>query len=962
MKIAFSTIQKYRAITCFVLIVVLFSCASCATSSSFSPAGSLRLVDLRCELQTNPLGIDVERPQFSWIAESGERGDRQSAYQILVATSPAGLDQGEADMWNSGEVKSPKSAYVEYSGERLEATTPYYWKVRIWDENGESSQWSDAHVFETGLIQESDWGSSKWVSVDKDTRKSEYRFREYQTGKMDAPIMVTSNPVGYFRHVIETSGSIESARAYICGLGYYELYINGEKTKDHVLDPAPSNYDDQAYYVTYDITQHLKSGKNALGIILGNGFYGQSISWKNDPESERDLSYGIPAVRLKVLVNYKDGSQQEFHTDENWKVSTGPTVFDNVYGGDTYDARYELGAWNMVEYDASGWSEVKIANPKTDELSNQMIPPIRELKEIAPVRVFKAPDGQWIVDFGQNIAGWVEIQVKEKEGQLIDMYMTEALTKDSLDIFFGSTGGGANGLKQNLKYICKGNEVETWSPKFCYYGFQYAKISGLSRKPDANSLKAILVATDINEQGSFTSSEPLFNKMHAISKWTIVDNIHGIPEDCPHREKCGWLGDAHAFCEYALYNYEMGNFYKKYMEDIRTQMRSVRVENDPEKTFMVPTMIAPGKRTSSIAKLDWGIATIYLPWYNYRHYGDSSIVLDYYEDMKGLTNYYLTFKDQKGIIDNGMGDWCPPRWDRKKNPGAMECDPVISANAYFYDALGIMERFATISGDAAYVQAMKSEKDQLYDAFNAAYLQSIEGTDFLWYGSQTATVMALQFEMVPEEKLQQVVDGLVHDIVQVKGGHHATGIHGNRYIYTVLSKYGKADLAYEILTVPTFPSQTYVMNYGFTTWPERQFEWEGMSGLTNSLNHPMHSGFSAYFFESIGGIKSTYEQPGYKLFTVDPTFPQALNSASIVIPTRHGKIQNEWEKDGDKLSMNLTIPFNTSAKLILSDEELKSLNINGKAWRDVGEEVILSGSDVVLGSGNYEIQYIKAKD
>lgn len=928
-------------------------------------AQTITFQSLTCNSQTNPIAIDSEQPLLSWMVKADGFNREQTAYQVLVTSNPKFLNEKEADFWNSGKVISSQSVQVKYRGKKLLFTQKYWWKVKIWDEKGKASKWSPVHSFETGLMHEANWNSAKWISLGKDTRTSEHRFREYKTGKMKAPIMVASHPVGYLRTEITTDKKIKNARAYICGLGYYELYINGKKTGDHVLDPAPSNYDKQAYYVSYDITKQLKSGKNAIGIIVGNGFYGQNISWKQDPESEKDLSYGVPTARLLIKVTYTNGEQTQFFTNENWKSSTGPIVFDNIYGGDTYDARFEINGWNTAGYDDTKWSNAKTISPKLNKISAQEMPPIRRLQELSPQKVFKSSvTGNWIVDFGQNIAGWVQITVNEKRGQVIKIIPTEALIQNENAIYPGSTGGGANGMAQLLKYICKGNGTETWEPKFSYHGFRYVEISGISSKPDSKSIKAVLVATDVEKKGSFSCSDPLLNKMDTISRWTIIDNLHGIPEDCPHREKCGWLGDAHAFCEYALYNYEMANFYKKYMEDIRTQMRSVKGHNNPKEQFKVPTMIAPGKRTSSIAKLDWGIATIYLPWYNYMYYGDSSIVIDYYEDMKGLTNYYLSFKDDKGIIQNGMGDWCPPRWDRRKNPTAMECHPVVSANAYFYDILGIMESFAEMNNDKVFQQKMNKEKKQLFDAFNKEYLTNIPLTAHKWYGSQTATVMALQFGMVAEEKIEAVVKGLEYNIEAVKGVHHATGIHGNRYIYTVLNKYGKADLAYQILTTPTFPSQAYVMNYGFTTWPERQFYWEEMAGLTNSLNHPMQSGFAAYFYEALGGIKSTYDAAGYKEFTVNPIFPKAITQTTVNVPTPYGNIYNSWEINKSTFSMNLKVPFNTKAKVVLSLTELQSLKINGETWEQfqkTNKTVIIDNSILSLGSGAYQIEFIKNK-
>jgi alpha-L-rhamnosidase len=925
-------------------------------------AQSVEFKSLTCDAQINPIAIESQQPLLSWVVEADGYNREQTAYQVLVASKETLLNEKNADLWNSGKVVSTQSAHVKYQGEKLLPTQKHFWKVMIWDEVGKASDWSAVNTFEMGLMDDANWGDAQWISLSKDTRTSEYRFRDYTPGWLkENPPKVTSQAVGYFRNVINTEKETKSARAYICGLGYYELYINGEKTGDHVLDPAPSNYDKQAYYVSYDVSDQIKAGKNAIGIILGNGFYGQTISWKRDPDAEKDFSFGVPAVKLLIKVTYKDGSQADFYTDEYWKNSTGPIVFDNVYGGDTYDARFEINGWNTVKFNDKSWAIAKIVSPELTKVSANQMPPIRKLQEIDPQKVFESPEGDWIVDFGQNIAGWVKINVKGEKGQVINISTTECLTKNGEDVHHAGTGGGANGMPQLYTYICKGKDLESWEPKFSYHGFRYAKMMGITEKPDANMIKAVLVATDIKETGAFSCSDPRLNKMHTISKWTIVDNLHGIPEDCPHREKCGWLGDAHAFAEYALYNYDMNNFYKKYMEDIRTQ-RSYVEENDSEQKFLVPTMVAPGKRGAGIAKLDWGIAAIYLPWYSYKFYGDSSVVLDYYEDMKELTNYYLSFKNEKGIIDNGMGDWCPPRWDRQRNPGAMECNPIVSANAYFYDILGIMELLAAMNKDAEFKAKMKTEKKALFDAFNAEYLTEIPLAQYKWYGSQTATVMAIQFGMVNEDDIQKVLDGLEFDIVAERGGHHTTGIHGGRYIYSVLNKYGKADLAHHILTTPTFPSQTYIMNYGFTTWPERQFYWDAMPQLSNSLNHPMNSGFAAYFFETLGGIKTSYETSGFKEFTVNPIFQKEITQTTVKVPTPYGNIYNNWKLNDTHFSMDLNVPFNTKAKLVLTKSELASLTINGDSWADFQKKYkaqLVDNSVVLLGSGVYNIEYEK---
>ena len=943
----------------FAVLTLFLSIAGWSQSDN----KALAFESLTCNFKVKPKNIETKQPLFSWALSSNGYNKQQSAYHILVASSKNKLNNSDADIWNTRKTESSKSTFVKYEGKTLKALQTYFWRVKIWDEKGETSSWSKVQEFTMGLMNSENWANSKWISLNKDTRVSKHRFRGFKKGNMKEAIQVEGFAAGYFRNELELDKKVKNAQVYICGLGYYELYLNGKKVGDHVLDPAPSNYNKQAYYVNYDVTEQLKTGKNAFGIILGNGFYGQNISWNRKPQSnKKGVSYGEPAVRCLVKLNYTDGTSVDFYTNENWKEATGPIVFNNIYGGDTYDARYELGKWNTVGYNDAKWGQAKVVHPEIKKISASQIPPIKKLKTFEPQKVFKGADGQWIVDFGQNIAGWVTLNVEGKKGQLIEVVTTEALLTNGKDIFKGSTGGGANGMTQVYKYICKGEGVESWEPKFSYHGFRYAKITGISRKPDASMIKAVLVATDIKETGSFTSSDPLLNKMHDISKWTIVDNVHGIPEDCPHREKCGWLGDAHAFCEYALYNYDMYDFYKKYMEDIRTQMRPTKGHNNPDVKYQVPTMIAPGKRTSTYAKIDWGVATMYLPWYNYKFYGDETIVKDYYKPMKGLTDFYLNYKGDNGIMQDGMGDWCPPRWDRRKNPSAMECDPIISANAYFYDVLGIMERFAEMNNDAPYEAQMKKEKEALKKAFNKAFLVAIPNTSYKWYNSQTATVQALQFGIVPETEIENVVNGLAHDIVNVKGGHHATGIHGNRYIYTVLTKYGKGDLAHQILTTPDFPSQTYVMNSGFTTWPERQFVWEEMSGPTNSLNHPMHSGFATYFYESLGGVKSSVSAPGYKVFTVNPEFSSKIKNTSVSVPTPYGVITNNWSINNTVLTIDLSVPFNTKAKLVLNKKELKTLKINKLPFNKFKKKYqlkVIDGTNVLLGSGNYKICYKK---
>lgn len=917
--------------------------------------GDLRFERLLCDYAENPVVIDGLKPRFSWVVDADGFNRYQTAFRLLVASTPELLAGGNGDVWDSGKLASASSTHVGYGGGELATETTYYWKVKIWDETEAASAWSAVQTFTTGLGGEDAWAGAQWITVPADERTSEHRFRDVKTGKMDAPISTTSFPAGYFRRAFTTQKKVTDATVYVSGLGYYEVFLNGEKVGDHKLDPAPSNYDKTAYYVVLNAKEHLEKNENTIGIKLGNGFYGQNLAFKRDPESEKNLAYGPPAVRMTLKIAYEDGTSEEIITDDSWTSIPGPIVFDNIYGGETYDARFDNKGWNENGYDDTANQRVKVTDPVVGALKPQIIPPIRRLKALEPQNIFRSTNGNWIIDFGQNIAGWVRMSVKEKAGTRVHLQLAEALKRNEDALFLGSTGGGASGLSQQLIYVCGSDARESWEPRFTYHGFRYAEVAGLSEKPRREDYTAFLVSTDVQETGDFRCSDSLLNRMQEVSKWTVIDNLHGIPEDCPHREKCGWLGDAHAAAEFTLYNYDVASFYEKYMEDIRTQFRQVKGGKEEEQ-FQVPTMIAPGRRTSTIAKLDWGIATMYLPWYHYLHYGNAEIVTENYADMKQLTAYYLSFKNEAGIIENGMGDWCPPRWDRRKNPEAMECPPVVSATAYFYDILKVMKAFSSLMEDEVYTRFLTKEISTLRTAFNEVYLEPVAGTDHVWYGSQTATVMALRFGLVPEAVKERVLQGLVYDIEVVNKGHHTVGIHGNRYLYTVLSDYGKAELAHDVLTTPDFPSQAFVLHTGFTTWPERQFDWSQGIEFSNSLNHPMHSGFAAYFYERLGGIRPVISTPGYKEFIVDPVAPQTLGFADTRVLSPYGAIENKWVKQGDAISMQLSVPFNATAILPLSSAKPGTVTLNGEKL-SAEMKINEATGNLRLGSGLHTITY-----
>ena len=931
-------------------IIILLSIFMISSACSTRNQGKLMFGKLTCESLEDPLGIESPHPSFSWIVNSNGYDKTQAAYHLLVASSADLLAPGRADMWNSGKVGSDQSIHVEYNGEALQSGKQYWWTVMIRDQDGNESGWAPARSFEMGLLQDGDWQDALWISLGEDTRVSEYRFREYQTGRMEEPEIRESFPAGYFRKEIELPKRIVSARAYVCGLGYYELYLNGEKAGDHVLDPVPTSYDHHALYVTYDITSLLLPKRNTIGLILGNGFYGQDIAFN------RNLAYGKPAAKLLMILVFNDGTTEYITSDGSWKANTGPIVFDNVYAGETCDARYENPGWDRNGFDDSGWGMATVVSPEVAEVRSQLMPPIRKVREMDPVNVFKGANGNWIVDFGQNIAGWVRISVEEKKGSVIEVRTAEALTRAGDEIHQGSLGGFATGVNQLDVYICKGSGKEEWEPRFTYQAFQFAEISGMSTKPSSENVKAILVCNDMKETGSFESSEPLLNKMVEVSKWTVIDNLHGFPEDCPAREKCGWLGDAHATAQFNNYTYDMALLYRKYSDDIESQLQP-RKGRSGDGQFRMPDMVAPGRRKPGVAALDWGIAEVYVPWYLYLHYGDTKTFKDHYKEMKELIAYYLTFKNEQGVIENGLGDWCPPRWDRAGNPGAMECHPHISASAYFYDILRVMGVFAELMGEADYAGELLAERDALGEAFNRTCLEGIgEGTG-KWYGSQTATVMALQFGLVPAPLKDDVVEGLKYDIIINKDTHHSMGIHGNRYLYSLLNDLGEVDLSYRLLTTPTFPSQAYILNCGMTTWPERQWEWDSGIEWDRSLNHPMQAGFAAFFYESLAGIRPQADDPGFRSITIRPVIPDQFEYAGAEISSPYGRISSQWSRKDKKGQLKLEIPFNTTAHVIPPILDGTSVRLHREDGTTITYENVHDESGISLGSGTYTLEF-----
>ena len=857
------------------LFLSIFS--SCSTSDRRK-----EITDLRCEYLTNPLGIDVLSPRLSWKMESTESGARQTAYRILAATNKDLLQNETPDLWDSGKTESSQSIQVEYKGKPLKTGMKVFWKVQVWDEKGKGLKWSNPAQWEMGLLKKADW-QSKWISAPNLLSKKEWRL-----------------PSPLFRKEIQIQKKIKKARAYISGLGYYELYINGKKVGNHVLSPNQTNYDRRdlqkwseprvgnmtttVLYETLDITPNLQEGKNALGVILGNGWYIQA-----DRPKENWLWYNTPRLMAQFEIEYADGSHQVVTTDESWKTSLSPIVYNGLHSGEIYDAQMEQPGWNTAGFDDTNWENAAAVHPPTGVLKAQMSPPDRVTKTIQPVSVTEPEKGIYRFDLGQMISGWARLKLSGPKGTEVKLRFIEEL---------GPTYG------QTDTYILKGEGTEVWEPRFTWHAFRYVDVSGFPGKLTADNLEGRVVNTDVKSAGSFECSDTLLNRILKNYRSTQLGNMHGgIPSDCPHRERRGYTGDGEISAKAAIYNFNMAPFYTKWLNDISDAQN--------HKTGYVPNTAPYQDGGGGTA---WGAAYIIIPWYMYEYYSDVHILQQHYEGMKHWIEYMKNALDKNGILSNqGLGEWVPPK--------AVEIPPDFVNTCYYFHCCRLMEKVATV---------LQKENDSEY------YLQLATNARFVinstWFnkensnysiGRQGANVFPLGFGIVVENEENIVFKNLVENVIQNKV-HFDTGILATPLLLDVLTQHGRADLANTLMTQRDFPSFGYMIENGATTLWET---WQGDA----SHSHPMFGSVCQWLYQSQGGISPDDACPGFKHSIIRPYPVKSLQFVNASYPSLYGDLESKWNWKNDDYVLNVTIPPNTSATVYVQAENLEKVTEGGKA-------------------------------
>lgn len=872
---------------------------------------------------------------FSWKIKSEAKNWIQGAYQIIVSDSKIKLSDNNGDFWDSGKFFSEEQLFIAYQGKPFVPGEKYYWKVRVWGKNEKASNWSNAESFSKQLFYPNDW-KARWITYDYKQESAMPLFRKSFELKHD------SKPV--------------SARLYICGLGYYEAYLNGSKIGDHVLDPAQTNYDDYTFYSDYDIPVKDLFQQNALGIMLGNGWYNQYQVWSPA------MAYGQPLVIAQLNIKYENGQSDIISTDDSWKWRSGPIVSNNIYAGEVYDANLEIAGWCNNKCDESDWITVKYASNIPPELVEQTAEPIRKMELLEVKKILNPSKNNWIFDFGQNFAGWVRLKVSGQKGQKITLRFSEEIDKDD-QIDPASTGVFATKFVQTDQYICKGEGTEIWEPRFTYHGFRYVEVTGLMTNPTKDLLTGIVVYSSMKKAGTFNCSDPQINKLHDLAVWTIKSNVQGIPTDCPHRERCGWTGDAHTVATTLIQNFDARKFLTKYLYDMRSSARESKKElyfgvNFQDRSIVtkpagISTMIVPGKRTSGVASPDWGTAAVQIPWYLYQYYGDINLLHEFYPDMKTWVDY-ISAKFPEYIVSHGLGDWCPPGGNKM-----IDCPVSLSSTAFHYLDLSILAKTAYLFGYIADAYYYTERMNKVKEKFNEQFFDAIHST----YGSQTANAMAVQLGLVPDGKTKDVVGSLAQDIKNKSNGFIQTGIFGLGRIFPALAENGAENLAYQIFTKTGEHSFANMWDkYDATTLREVLPVDNSGVGAGGSHNHPMNAGYDEWFFRGIAGIHQDEKSSGFKNIVFRPYFTSKLTNSSASYDSPYGTIESNWKWEGKTFNWNIMIPTNSGANLYIPKLfDKQQVFINGQ-----DEELNLSDDAFFpdfylyksLGSGNYQITII----
>jgi alpha-L-rhamnosidase len=896
----------------------------------------LRPVDLRCEYLKNPLGIDRTSPRLSWrlqAAPHAGRGLKQAAFQILVAAREDSLGGENGDLWDSGRVVSDESINVVYAGRPLVSRQSCWWKVRIWDQDGHISAWSEPSVWSMGLLHANDW-TAKWIGLDSgDATRPEDPSR-------------TRLPARMLRCEFQAKKHIKRATVYLSGLGFFDLYINGAKVGDHIMDPALTEYSRRVLYVTFDVTDRLKPGENALGVVLGNGRFfaprgrGHPVKFK---------TYGYPKLLLQLETEYADGSRQQLVSDDNWKITTdGPIRSNNEYDGEEYDARKEIPGWDQPGFKDSGWKKVELVQPPGGRLQAQMLEPTRITETLKPVAIRQMKPGVYLVDFGQSFYGQVRIRASAPAGTVVKMQEAYSLNAD------GSLRSQDNrsALATDV-YTFRGSGIETWSPRFRGQGFRRVEVRGLPSKGTAE-FEGLVVENSLDRVGTFECSIPLINHIYRNLRWGQRMFLRsGVPLDPDRDERQGWLGDPSKDSESEAFNFNVAAFYDKWLEDIRLDQQPDGKQSD----------VSPAYWAFYSGDIVWpSVLTIVPDWY-YSFYGDRRILEDNYDATKKWVDYCVRQLKPDATLDKAeYADWCDASSMDARHPDTGSTSRPLVGTAYCYLNVKLMARSAQRLGRSQDAEHYAEVADRVRDGFNKRFLNPQTAK----YESETQTsyVLPLAFGLVPDDLRSKVVQNLVTDIMVQHHGYLTVGLVGMQWLMETLTETGHPDVALTIATRTARPSWGYMISKGATTIWERWDMDTRDPGMNSEALLIQTGDLNAWFYRSLGGINYDPEHPGFKNIVMRPRLIPGLTFAKATLDSPGGKIGTSWQLQKGQFCWEVVVPPNATATLYVPVKEAKTVTESGEpADRSRGVKFIrIEGGAAVYAVGSGTYSFVSAAD
>ncbi len=862
----------------WVLMLLTLAASGCRKGQ---PA-PIEIRHLRCEYLLNPLGIDERRPRLSWILESSQRGQRQTAYRILVSSTEALLAEDRGDLWDTGRIPGDRTHQIVYEGRPLTSRQRCYWKVRSWDKDGRPGDFSSTAFWTMGLLDPGDW-KAQWIRADR------------RPPAAPPEPLAPGPPPPHFRTEFEAGPELRKATVYVTARGLFELRLNGVRVGDDVFAPEWTDYNRRIQYRTYDVTDLLRPGKNAWGAVVADGWFSGYVGWRKVRGN-----YGFENSLLAQLeLDYADGTRASIVTDETWRWAEGPIRSADLLMGQHIDARLAIPGWDTKDFDATSWHPVEIAEPTGAELVAQPSPPVRIIAEIAPTAVTEPRPGVFVFDLGQNIAGWARLNVHGRAGDRIELRFAERLDPDGTIYTANLRDAKATDI-----YICRGGGPELFEPRFTFHGFQYIEITGFPGYPGLDAVTGCALASACPEAGVFQCSHPMVNRLFSNLLWSQRANYISIPTDCPQRdERLGWMGDAQVFVRTGSFNLDVAAFFTKWMQDVVDAQ-------SPEGAF---PDFAPRLNDKVLMGFEaapaWGDAGIIIPWTVYRVYADTRIIQRHWEAMERWMDFLRrTNPDliRRRSVGNNYGDWLSIQADTPKD---------LLATAYWAWDARLMARMADVIDRKEESSAYAALFQEIRRAFQEEFLSekgSIKGE------TQTGWLLALAMDLLPENLRSQAAESLVADI-RARDGHLSTGFVGCAHLLPVLTEAGYTDTAFRLLLNDTFPSWGYSIKHGATSIWERWDGWTEERGFQdpgmNSFNHYAFGAVGEWLYRYVAGIDLDEERPGYERFRIRPFIGGGLEWARAEYDSIRGKITSGWSLREGGISLDVRVPPGTSAEV-----------------------------------------------